>query len=156
MAITTLNRHDSLPSTTNQRPYDEVYQTPRLNTSHSYRNGQTRLAQSRHLWHDDPHCSGVSHLPHFSLSADVGCRPPIGNAFQRSKAARPGPFPPVRTINLALALGRKMLDSEYVLDLTVLPIPAQFRGASQCMLPQLRCCSAVDPLDGQAHSGVLS
>ena len=25
---TTLNRHDSSPSTTNQMPYDEVYQTP--------------------------------------------------------------------------------------------------------------------------------
>src|SRR5256885_10509790 len=83
MAITTLNRHDSLPSTTNQRPCDEVYQTPRFNTSHPYRNGQARLAQSRHLWQDDPNCSGVSHLQNFSLSADLGCQLPIGVVFQK-------------------------------------------------------------------------
>src|SRR2546430_4250477 len=94
MAITTLNRHDSLPSTTNQRPCDEVYQTPRFNTSHPYRNGQARVAPSRYLWQDDPNCSGVSHLQNLSLSADLGCRPPIGNAFQRSKAAHREPSPP--------------------------------------------------------------
>src|SRR6266487_5948439 len=68
MAITTLNRYDSSPSTIPQRPYDEVYQTPRFNTAHPYRNGQARLAQSRHLWQDDPNCSGVSHLQNFSHS----------------------------------------------------------------------------------------
>src|SRR5215831_17243474 len=130
MAITTLNRHDSSPSTTNQRPYDEVYPTPRFNASHPYRNGQARLAPSRHLWQDDPNCSGVSHLQNLSLSADVGCHPPIGNALQRSTAARRGPSPPVGTVHLAVALGRQMLDSESVLDLKVLPLPAQFRGVS--------------------------
>src|SRR6266567_7839154 len=116
MAITTLNRHDSLPSTTNQRPYDEVYQTPRFNTSHPYRNGQARLAQSRHLWQDDTNCSGLSHLQNLSLSTDLGCQSPIGNAFWRSKAARSGISHPIWTVNLAVALGRKMLTSESVLD----------------------------------------
>src|SRR4030095_14473073 len=156
MAITTRNRDDSSPSTTNQRPYDEVYQTPRFNASHPYRNGQARLAPSRHLWQDDTNCSGVSHLQNLSLSVDLGCQPPIGNAFQRSKTARRGLSPPVCTIHLALALGRHMLASESVLDLKVLPIPAQFRGVSPCMLPQLRCGAAVDPLDDSAHRGGLS
>src|SRR5512145_234222 len=131
MAITTLNRHDSLPSTTNQRPYDAVYQTPRFNTSHPYRTSQACLAQSRYLWQDDTNCAGLSPLQNLSLSADVGGQPPIGNAFQRSKAAPPGPSTPACTVHLAIALGRQMLDSEYVLDLKGLPIPAQFRGLSQ-------------------------
>ena len=38
---------------------------------------------------------------------------------------------PVGTVHLAVPLGRQMLDSESVLDLKVLPIPAQFRGVSQ-------------------------
>ena len=58
--------------------------------------------------------------------------------------------------HLTLALGRQMLASESVRDLKVLPIPAQFRGVSQRMLPTLRCCAAVDPLDGSAQSGVVS
>src|SRR5207247_427263 len=119
------------PSTTNQRPYDAVYQTPRFTTAHPYRNGQARVAPSRHLWHDDTHCSGVSPLQNLALSAAWGCRPPIGNALQRSTAARRGPSSPVCTVHLALALGRQMLDSESVLDLKVLPLPAQCRGVSQ-------------------------
>src|SRR4029450_12768243 len=154
MAITPLNRPDSFPSTTNQRPYDAVYQTPRFHTSHPYRNGQARLAQSRYLWQDDTHCAGLSHLQNLALSADLGCQPPMGNAFQRSTAAHPGPSILASTVTLALALGRQMLDSEYVLDLKVLPIPAQFRGVSQCMLPHLWWCSAADPIHSRAQSGV--
>src|SRR5947209_4818368 len=81
MAIETLNRDDSSPSITNQRPYDEVYQTPRFRSSDSYRNCQARLASSRHLRQDDAYCSGLSHLQNISLSADLGCSPPIGNAL---------------------------------------------------------------------------
>ena len=69
---------------------------------------------------------------------------------------RPEPSTPVEPVHLAVTFGRQMLDSEYLLDLKVLPIPAQFRGVSQCMLPKLRGCAAVDPLDGSAQSGVVS
>ena len=41
------------------------------------------------------------------------------------------PHPPFGTVDLVVAFGREMLDSEYVLDLKVLPIPAQLRGLSQ-------------------------
>ena len=51
--------------------------------------------------------------------------------FSDSKAARPGPSTPLGTVHLAVALGRQMLASESVLDLKVLPIPAQLRGVSQ-------------------------
>src|SRR5207245_5679612 len=99
MAITTLNRHDSLPSTTNQRPYDEVYQTPRFNASHPYRNGQARLAPSRHLWQDDTHGSGVSHLQNLSLSVDLCCQPPLANALQPPTTARRAPTLPLPTLH---------------------------------------------------------
>src|SRR5262249_24908318 len=62
MAIIRWNRHDSSPSTTNQRRYDEVYQTSRLRSSNPYRNCETRLDQSRHLRQDAPYCSGLSHF----------------------------------------------------------------------------------------------
>src|SRR5207253_2748522 len=101
MAITTLNRHDSSPSTTHQRPYDEVYQTPRLNAAHPYRHCQSRLAPSRHLGQDDTNCSGLSHLQHLTLSADVGCQPPMDHAVSRAKATRPGSATPVGTAHLA-------------------------------------------------------
>src|SRR6266852_4543705 len=63
MAIETLNRDDSSLSTTNQRPYDEVYQTPRFRSSDSYRNCQARLASSRHLRQDDENCSRLGRVP---------------------------------------------------------------------------------------------
>jgi len=156
MAITTLNRHDSSPSTTNQRPYDEVYQTPRLRSSHPYRNGQARLAPSRHLRHNDANRSGVSRLQNVSFSEDLGGSSPMRNALERSPSPRPSPSAPLGTIDLVGAFGREMLDSESVLDLKVLPIPPQLRGVSQCMLPHLWWCSAVDPIHRRAHSGVLS
>src|SRR4029434_8238983 len=54
MAIIRLNHHDSSPYTTDQRRYDEVYQTSRFRSSNPYRNCQRRLAPSRHLRPDDP------------------------------------------------------------------------------------------------------
>jgi hypothetical protein len=49
------NRDDSSTSTTNQRDPDEVYQTPRLRSPHPYRDCQTGVAVSRHLWENDAH-----------------------------------------------------------------------------------------------------
>src|SRR6266436_1272626 len=89
MAITTLNRHDSSPSMTHQRPYDEVYQTPSFNASHPYRHGQARLAQSRHLRQNDTDCAGLSHLQHLSFSADLGGRIRVlGNNGTRNRCKR--------------------------------------------------------------------
>ena len=154
MAITTLNRHDSSPSTTRQRPYDEVYQTPRLRSSHPYRNGQARLAPSRHLRQNDANRSGVSHLQNVALSDDLGGSSPMSNTLERFQSPRPRPSTPLGTVDFVIAFGREMLDSASGLALQVLPIPAQLRGVSQCMLPHLWLCSPVDPIHGRAHRGV--
>src|SRR6266446_3667684 len=79
-----LNHHDSSPSTTDQRRYDEVYQTSRLRSSNPYRNCQRRLAPSRHLRQDDPDCSSVSHLQNLSLSALLGCQTSLVRPLERS------------------------------------------------------------------------
>src|SRR5712691_846532 len=78
MAIIRLNHHDSSPSTTDQRRYDEVYQTSRLRPSTPYRHCQRRLAPSRPLRQDDPDRSSVSHLQNLSLSALLGCQTSLG------------------------------------------------------------------------------
>src|SRR6266498_3929495 len=73
--IQSLNRYDSSPSTHNQRPRHEVYQTPRFRSRHPYRDCQAGLAPSRRLRQNDPNCTVLSHLQDLSLST-AGCRPP--------------------------------------------------------------------------------
>src|SRR5712691_465080 len=67
--------------TANQRLYDEVSQTPRFRSSYPYRNGQARLAPSRHLRQNDADCSGLSHLQNLSVSAHVGGSAPTRNTL---------------------------------------------------------------------------
>src|SRR6266446_7595487 len=91
MAIIRLNHHDSSPSTTDQRRYDEVYQTSRFRSANPYRNCQRRLDPSRPLRQDDPDCSGLSHFQNLSLSALLGCQAPFGRSLSRSPTPRRAP-----------------------------------------------------------------
>ena len=106
MAIIRLNHHDSSPSTTDQRRYDEVYQTSRLRSSNPYRNCQRRLAPSRHLRQDDPDCSSVSHLQNLSLSALLGCQTALGRPLERSPTPCRAPCFSSRTVDVHVTFGR--------------------------------------------------
>src|SRR6266446_9798498 len=106
MAIIRLNHHDSSPSTTDQRRYDEVYQTSRLRSSNPYRHCQRRLAPSRHLRQDDPDCSSVSHLQNLSLSALLGCQTSLGRPLERSPTPCRAPCFSSRTVDVNVTFGR--------------------------------------------------
>ena len=53
------------------------------------------------------------------------------NPLERFQRPRPRPATPLGTVDVVVTLGRDMLDAESVLDLNVLPIPAQLRGLSE-------------------------
>src|SRR4030095_6029096 len=66
MVICIVNPEDSSPSSTNQRPYDEVYQTPRFRSPDPYPYRHARLVVSRGLRENDttsPLLSDIHHLP---------------------------------------------------------------------------------------------
>ena len=74
---------DSSPSTTNQRPHDAVYQTPRLRCPDPYPYGHAGVAASRHLRENDAHRAVLSHLQDLSFSTAFGCQPPVGSPLER-------------------------------------------------------------------------
>src|SRR5262249_42964389 len=81
MVICIVNPEDSSPSSTNQRPCDEVYQTPRFRSPDPYPYRHARVAASRCLRENDAHRQLLSDIPHLSLPTAVGCQPPVGSAL---------------------------------------------------------------------------
>src|SRR5713101_1692007 len=73
------NPEDSSPSTTNQRPHDEVYETPRFSPPDAYRYCHARVAASRCLRENDGNCTMLSDIPDLSLSTPVSGKPAVGN-----------------------------------------------------------------------------
>ena len=68
MVILNTNPEDSSPSTTNQRPHDEVYQTPRFRSPDPYPDRHARVAASRCLRENDGNRPVLSDIPDLSLS----------------------------------------------------------------------------------------
>src|SRR5215813_14709908 len=81
MVICIVNPEDSSPSSTNQRPCDAVYQTPRFSSPDPYPYRHARVAASRCLRENDAHRQLLSDIPHLSLPTAVGCQPPVGSAL---------------------------------------------------------------------------
>lgn len=77
------NPEDSSPSTTNQRPHDEVYQTRRLRSPDPYRDCQTGVAASRRLRENDTNRPVLSDIADLALSTTFDGTLAIGNAVER-------------------------------------------------------------------------
>src|SRR5215510_10663403 len=114
MVICIVNPEDSSPSSTNQRPYDEVYQTPRFSSPDPYPYCHARLAASRCLRANDTNRQLLSDIPHLSLPTAVGCQPPVGSALERCKAPGAKRSPPHGTATLVVTLGRKMRAADHL------------------------------------------
>src|SRR3989442_13403018 len=142
--------------TANQRLYNEVSQTPRLRSAYPYRNGQARLAPSRHLRQNDADCSGLSHLQNLSVSAHVGGSAPTRNTLERAHIPRPRPAVAIGAVDVVVTLGSRLFDSESLLDSQAPRVPAELRGLSQRLPPSLWTRRPFHPLDATADRGVLS
>src|SRR6266481_6294026 len=79
MVILKSNLYDSSPSTTNQRPHDEVYETPRFRAPDPYPDCHDGLAASRRLRANDEHRKILSDIPDLSLSTTFYGQPAVGN-----------------------------------------------------------------------------
>src|SRR5712691_3874241 len=80
MLTSSSNLYDSSPSTTNQRPHDEVYETPRFRSPDPYLYRYARLAASRCLRENDAHRTILSDIQNLSLSTTFDGKPTVRNA----------------------------------------------------------------------------
>ena len=134
MCIT--NPEDSSPSSTNQRLYDEVSQTPRLRCADPYPYRHAGVAASRCLRQNDGNCQLVSAIQDLALPTALDGKLAIGNAVEQRKASVAKRALPLGPTALLVTIGRPMLASEHRFDFEGSGIPPQFRRLSQSMFPQ--------------------
>ncbi len=80
MVILKSNLYDSSPSTTNQRPHDEVYETPRVRSTDPYPDCHDGVAASRRLRKNDTNSPVLSDIADLSLSTTFDGTLAIGDA----------------------------------------------------------------------------
>ena len=156
MGIATANRDDSSPSTTPQRQHDAVYETPRLRCPDPYPYGHAGVAVSRILWENDANRTVLPDLQALPLSTAFPSEPPVGNAVQRCKAPVAKRSSAWSTAYRVVTLGRPLLASEYLCELTSPAIPPSCRRLSPSVLPQRGADASVHPRDAVKDLGVLS
>jgi hypothetical protein len=150
------NPEDSSPSSPNQRPYDEVYQTPRLRSADSSPYRHARVAASRSLRENDGNRQRLSDIQDLSLPTPCDGNPTTGNAVERCQASGSQRSSSRRIVALMVTTGRKRLASEHRFDFEGAGIPPQFRRIAPSIFPQRGADAAFHPRDTVKEVGILS
>ena len=154
MVILKSNLYDSSPSTTNQRPHDEVYETPRFSPPDAYRYCHARVAASRCLRENDGNGPLVSDIQDLSLLTAFDGKLAIGNAVERRIAAVSKRSWPLGPPALLVPIGRPRLASAHRFDFEGSGIPPPFRRISQSIFPQRGSDASFHPRDTVKAVGV--